>query len=128
MGHTSNLSHCWWPSQSAVRPTSIHFSNCPFTLVDLQQRHYKNVSLLSPIRAGPPPSIPSPLSYRSQRKQQLFSLLQGSWAAASLRPRAKPAYPFVSLSIPLIWGVVLLLGLLVVAVVLFAVMARKKGR
>ncbi|XP_034377682.1 trem-like transcript 1 protein [Arvicanthis niloticus] len=30
-------------------------------------------------------------------------------------------------SIPLIWGVVLLLGLLVVAVVLFAVMARKKG-
>ncbi|XP_055471257.1 trem-like transcript 1 protein isoform X2 [Psammomys obesus] len=30
-------------------------------------------------------------------------------------------------SIPLIWGAVLLLGLLVVAVVLFAVMARKKG-
>lgn len=43
-------------------------------------------------------------------------------------PRAKPAYPFVSLSIPLIWGAALLLGLLVVAVVLFAVMARKKGR
>lgn len=43
-------------------------------------------------------------------------------------PRAKPANPFVSLSIPLIWSAVLLLGLLVVAVVLFAVMARKKGR
>lgn len=41
-------------------------------------------------------------------------------------PRAKPA--FVSLSIPLIWGAVLLLALLVVAVVMFAVMARKKGR
>lgn len=43
-------------------------------------------------------------------------------------PGTKPVYPFVSLSIPLIWGAVLLLGLLVVAVVLFAVMARRKGR
>jgi trem-like transcript 1 protein len=34
----------------------------------------------------------------------------------------------VSLSIPLIWGAVLLLALVVVAVVIFAVMARKKGR
>jgi hypothetical protein len=42
--------------------------------------------------------------------------------------RAQPTYPFLSLSIPLIWGVVLLLGLLVAAVVLFAVMARRKGR
>ncbi|KAK2113686.1 Trem-like transcript 1 protein [Saguinus oedipus] len=42
--------------------------------------------------------------------------------------RSKPAHPFLFLSIPLIWGAVLLLGLLVAAVVLFAVMAkRKKG-
>nr|XP_021492980.1 trem-like transcript 1 protein [Meriones unguiculatus] len=37
------------------------------------------------------------------------------------------AYLFLSPSISLVWGAVLLLGLLVVAVVLFAVMARKKG-
>lgn len=34
----------------------------------------------------------------------------------------------MSLSIPLIWGAVLLLGLLVAAVVLFVVLAKRKGR
>ncbi|XP_032958415.1 trem-like transcript 1 protein isoform X1 [Rhinolophus ferrumequinum] len=41
--------------------------------------------------------------------------------------RAKLFCPFVSLSIPLIWGTVVLLGLLVAAVVLFAVMAKRKA-
>lgn len=42
--------------------------------------------------------------------------------------RLKLPYPFVSFSIPLIWGAALLLGLLVAAAVLFAVMAKRKGR
>lgn len=42
--------------------------------------------------------------------------------------RAALTCPFVSLSVPLIWGSVVLLGLLVVAVALFDVMARRKGR
>ncbi|XP_028622567.1 trem-like transcript 1 protein isoform X3 [Grammomys surdaster] len=49
---------------------------------------------------------------------------------ASLDPLASagpPEFRRRENSIPLIWGVVLLLGLLVAAVVLFAVMARKKG-
>ena len=44
------------------------------------------------------------------------------------RFRLELTYPFMSFSIPLIWGAVLLLGLLVAAVVLFVVMAKRKGR
>lgn len=42
--------------------------------------------------------------------------------------RTKLNCSFVFLSIPLIWGAVLLLGLLVAVVVLFAVLAKRKGR
>lgn len=55
-----------------------------------------------------------------------FSRIPGKQLRA--RFRAKLTYSFVSLSGPLIWGAVLLLGLLVLAVVLFAVMAKRKGR
>lgn len=50
----------------------------------------------------------------------------GEQLPARFRPEL--TYPFMSFSIPLIWGAVLLLSLLVVAVVLFAVMAKRKGR
>lgn len=64
----------------------------------------------------------------AHQELHLLPLLQDSWRAAPAGFRAKLTYPFVSLSIPLIWGAVLLLALLVAAAVLFAVMAKRKGR
>lgn len=87
-----------------------------------------NVSLLSLIWAYPQPPFHY-LSFAVPKESGSFSHYSSAlgWQLP-LGFRAKPACPFVSLSIHLIWGAaVLLLGLLVVAVVLFAVLSRRKG-
>lgn len=84
---------------------------------------------LSSPRPGPTPILPFHLlSFMVPQEGGSFSHYS---SALGRQPpsglRAKPAYPFLSLSTPLIWGAVILLGLLVVAVVLFAVLATRKG-
>lgn len=77
-----------------------------------------------------PPSGPASSSSHSIFPKESGSISHYSRALGlqlSSGLSAKPDYPFLSLRIQLIWGAVLLLGLLVVAVVLFAVMARRKG-
>lgn len=83
------------------------------------------MSLLSLIWAYPQPPFHD-LSFIVPKESGSFS--RDSSALGWQLPsgfRAKPTYRFVSLSIHLIWGAAVLL--LVVAVVLFAVFARRKG-
>lgn len=119
------LAHKWLTHSTAGElPTSIHFRS----LWWLAHKDTVKMSLLSLIWAYLQPPFHD-FSFIVPKESGSFS--RDSSALGWQLPsgfRAKPAYPFVSLSIHLIWGAaVLLLGLLVVAVVLFAVFARRKG-